>query len=122
MTCACFFCCDDYHAFGCACSVDSSCRGIFQYVDGLDIIGIDFAQVVAHHHTVYHVNGTSALGDRINAPDADSSTRARLEAQIPLRRLGTPEDCARVVEFLVTELSDYVTGQCIPVCGGFVAF
>lgn len=49
-------------------------------------------------------------------------TRARLEAQIPLRRLGTPEDCARVVEFLVTELSDYVTGQCIPVCGGFVAF
>ncbi|MSS71460.1 MAG: 3-oxoacyl-ACP reductase FabG [Candidatus Latescibacteria bacterium] len=49
-------------------------------------------------------------------------TRTRLEAQIPLRRLGTPEDCARVVEFLVTDLSDYVTGQCIPVCGGFVAF
>lgn len=48
--------------------------------------------------------------------------RARLEEQIPLRRLGTPEDCARVVEFLVTDLSDYVTGQCIPVCGGFVAF
>ena len=52
----------------------------------------------------------------------DPETRARLEAQIPLRRLGTPEDCARVVEFLVTDLSDYVTGQCIPVCGGFVAF
>jgi NAD(P)-dependent dehydrogenase (short-subunit alcohol dehydrogenase family) len=49
-------------------------------------------------------------------------TRTRLEAQIPLKRLGTPEDCARVVEFLVTDLSDYVTGQCIPVCGGFVAF
>ena len=49
-------------------------------------------------------------------------TRTRLEAQIPLRRLGTPEDCAKVVEFLVTDLSDYVTGQCIPVCGGFVAF
>jgi NAD(P)-dependent dehydrogenase (short-subunit alcohol dehydrogenase family) len=49
-------------------------------------------------------------------------TRARLEADIPLRRLGTPEDCAKVVEFLVTDLSDYVTGQCIPVCGGYVAF
>ena len=48
--------------------------------------------------------------------------RTQLEAQIPLRRLGTPEDCARVVEFLVTEQSDYVTGQCIPVCGGVVAF
>jgi NAD(P)-dependent dehydrogenase (short-subunit alcohol dehydrogenase family) len=41
-------------------------------------------------------------------------------ATIPLRRVGTPEDCAKVVEFLVTDLSDYVTGQCIPVCGGMV--
>ena len=49
-------------------------------------------------------------------------SRERLEPQIPLRRLGTPEDCAKVVEFLASDLSDYVTGQCIPVCGGFVAF
>jgi 3-oxoacyl-[acyl-carrier protein] reductase len=48
--------------------------------------------------------------------------RKRLEALIPLRRLGLPEDCAKVVEFLVTDLSDYVTGQVIPVCGGHVAF
>ena len=39
---------------------------------------------------------------------------------VPLGRLGTPEDCARVVEFLSTELSDYVTCQCISVCGGIV--
>ena len=49
-------------------------------------------------------------------------TRARLEPDIPLGRLGWPEDCAKVVEFLVTDLSDYVTGQCIPVDGGYVAF
>ena len=48
--------------------------------------------------------------------------RQSLEPQIPLRRLGTPEDCAKVVEFLATDLSSYVTGQCIPVCGGFVGF
>ena len=53
---------------------------------------------------------------------SDPETRARLEEEIPLRRLGLPEDCARVVEFLVTDLSAYVTGQCIPVCGGYVAF
>lgn len=51
-----------------------------------------------------------------------AEARARLEPDIPLRRLGMPEDCARVVEFLVTDLSDYVTGQCIPVDGGYVAF
>ncbi|MEX1018989.1 MAG: glucose 1-dehydrogenase [Litorilinea sp.] len=48
--------------------------------------------------------------------------RDRLLAQIPLGRMGMPEDCAKVIEFLVTDLSDYVTGQCIPVCGGYVAF
>jgi 3-oxoacyl-[acyl-carrier protein] reductase len=39
-----------------------------------------------------------------------------------LGRLGWPEDCAKVVEFLVTDLSDYITGQCISVCGGYVLF
>ena len=48
--------------------------------------------------------------------------RTRLESQIALGRLGMPEDCAKVVEFLVTDLSDYVTGQCISVCGGYVLF
>lgn len=38
--------------------------------------------------------------------------------QIPLRRAGTPEDVARVVLFLASELSEYVNGQVINVCGG----
>ncbi|MDR3262239.1 MAG: 3-oxoacyl-[acyl-carrier-protein] reductase [Tannerella sp.] len=38
--------------------------------------------------------------------------------QIPLRRGGTPEDVANVAVFLASELSSYVTGQVIPVCGG----
>jgi len=45
-----------------------------------------------------------------------------LEKKIPLGRLGYPEDVAKVVEFLVTDLSDYVTGQCISVCGGYMLF
>ena len=45
-----------------------------------------------------------------------------LEKTIPLRRVGTPEDCAKVVEFLVTDLSDYVVGQCIRICGGVLLF
>jgi NAD(P)-dependent dehydrogenase (short-subunit alcohol dehydrogenase family) len=63
------------------------------------------------------------LSSRAIAQGRDSEeTRSRLVAQIPLGRLGMPEDCAKVVEFLATDLSDYVTGQCIPVCGGYVAF
>jgi NAD(P)-dependent dehydrogenase (short-subunit alcohol dehydrogenase family) len=45
-----------------------------------------------------------------------------LTNEIALRRVGTPAEAAKVIEFLVTDLSDYVTGQCIPVCGGYVAW
>ena len=38
--------------------------------------------------------------------------------QIPLRRGGTPDDVADVCLFLAYELSSYVTGQVISVCGG----
>ena len=38
--------------------------------------------------------------------------------QIPLRRGGTPEDVANVAVFLGSDLSSYVTGQEIAVCGG----
>ncbi len=50
-------------------------------------------------------------------PGSIDSNRDR-SAQIALRRLGTVEDCAKVVEFLATDLSDYVTGAVIPVDGG----
>jgi 3-oxoacyl-[acyl-carrier protein] reductase len=39
---------------------------------------------------------------------------------VALRRLGTVEDCPKVVEFLATDLSDYVTGAVIPIDGGLV--
>jgi 3-oxoacyl-[acyl-carrier protein] reductase len=46
--------------------------------------------------------------------------KANISNQIPLRRLGTPDDVAEVVLFLCSESSSYVTGQVIPVDGGMV--
>ena len=40
------------------------------------------------------------------------------EEKIPLRRGGTPEDVADVCVFLGSDLSSYVSGQVISVCGG----
>ena len=37
---------------------------------------------------------------------------------IPLRRFGEAEDCAGVIAFLASDLSRYVTGECITVSGG----
>lgn len=46
--------------------------------------------------------------------------KADISKQIPLRRLGTPDDVAEVVLFLCSESSSYITGQVIAVDGGMV--
>ncbi len=38
--------------------------------------------------------------------------------KIPLKRAGTPEDVANLTVFLGSEMSAYITGQVITVCGG----
>jgi NAD(P)-dependent dehydrogenase (short-subunit alcohol dehydrogenase family) len=61
------------------------------------------------------------LTARIRKQAAERGMQSDKEVRrIPLRRMGEPEDCANVLEFLVTPLSGYVTGQCISVCGGAV--
>lgn len=51
---------------------------------------------------------TNALSDEVKAEWAK---------QIPLRRGGTPEDVANTATFLASDLSSYVSGQVIHVCG-----
>ncbi len=43
-----------------------------------------------------------------------------INAQIPLRRMGTPNEVAKVVKFLSSEDSSYITGQVINIDGGMV--
>jgi len=64
--------------------------------------------------------GTIATSrNRAQAAQRDIGTSGDLD-RIPLRRLGTEADCAGTLEFLASDLSGYVTGQCISVCGGRV--
>ncbi|MBK8249275.1 MAG: 3-oxoacyl-[acyl-carrier-protein] reductase [Gemmatimonadetes bacterium] len=46
--------------------------------------------------------------------------RLALSAQIPLERLGRPEDVAGAVLFLCSDLASYITGQVLVVDGGMV--
>jgi 3-oxoacyl-[acyl-carrier protein] reductase len=50
----------------------------------------------------------------------DEEVRQKLIEQIPLARLGLPEDVARCVNFLVSEKSSYITGQVINLNGGML--
>ncbi|MBU3263140.1 3-oxoacyl-[acyl-carrier-protein] reductase [Shouchella clausii] len=49
-----------------------------------------------------------------------SETKEQLLQQIPLAKLGEPEDIARVVRFLASDDAAYLTGQTIHVDGGMV--
>ena len=49
---------------------------------------------------------------------SDPGTRESLEGRTPMQRLGTPEDVAAVVEFLLSPEAGYLTGQNIVLDGG----
>jgi 3-oxoacyl-[acyl-carrier protein] reductase len=50
----------------------------------------------------------------------NDTQREALMANIPMKRLGKPEDVAKVVGFLCSNDADYLTGQIIAIDGGMV--
>lgn len=50
----------------------------------------------------------------------DEKVRERLIEQIPLARLGLPEDIANCVSFLVSDRASYITGQVLSINGGML--
>ena len=48
------------------------------------------------------------------------AVRTELERDIPMGRIGTPEELARAVVFLGSEMSSYVTGTMLAVDGGYL--
>jgi NAD(P)-dependent dehydrogenase (short-subunit alcohol dehydrogenase family) len=52
------------------------------------------------------------------APAYEGERMAQRASLVPLRRIGTPEDIANAVAFLVSEQASYISGQIIYVDGG----
>lgn len=111
----------------------SSQSGITTYDQGL-LAAYAAAKAAVTHYTRYLAAELGPKGIRANCLAPGVMLTARVAAQaaargigtdaeaakVPLRRLGQVEDCAGVLEFLATDLSQYVTGQVISVCGGAV--
>jgi len=62
----------------------------------------------------------SDVRNGMDLDDAIGKAYAHVLPQIPLGRVGEPEDVAKVVAFLCSSESDYMTGQAINVTGGFL--
>ncbi len=56
-----------------------------------------------------------------SAPAYEGQRMAQRAAMVPLRRVGTPEDVANAVGFLVSEEASYISGQVLYVDGGLSA-
>lgn len=111
----------------------SSQSGISTYKQGL-LAAYAASKAAVATYTRYLASEIGPHGIRVNCISPGVMMTARVAqavaargigtddelAQIPLRRFGQVDDCAGVLEFLVTELSRYVTGQVISVCGGAV--
>ena len=53
--------------------------------------------------------------------DQDPAMRAETIGNTPMKRIGTPEEVAKVILFLASDDASYVTGALVPVDGGFTA-
>lgn len=88
------------------------------------------AKAALHHLVHYAALELGPAGVRVNAvaPGFISTPRlrailpeemwARLAAGNPLRRVATPEDIAKSILFLVSDLAEYVTGNILTLDGG----
>ena len=50
---------------------------------------------------------------------ADEKALAKMISKVPLGRLGKPEEVSEMIAFLASDKADFITGQIIPVAGGW---
>ncbi len=80
-----------------------------------------FTKSVAREMARYGIRVNAVMPGLIDTPMARALREDILERkikEIPLRRMGRPQEVARAVIFLVSDDSSYITGACIQVDGG----
>lgn len=110
-----------------------SSAGLVAAPDG-HVAGYGVAKAAVQHYTRYLANEVGPSGIRVNCIAPGVIRTARIVAQtkdtgfvddaaldVPLRRQGEPDDIADVVQFLLSPLSSYVSGQVLAVNGGAVS-
>ncbi len=86
---------------------------------GMDgVLRVLAKEIGEHGITVNQVAPGWTISDNDRASGGES--QPEYEKSVPLRRRGTDQEIAHVVAFLASDLSSYITGAYLPVCGGNV--
>jgi NAD(P)-dependent dehydrogenase (short-subunit alcohol dehydrogenase family) len=93
------------------------------------VTGLTRAMALDHAHEGIRVNcicpsvtETELMAGVIAAQPDPAAYRQMRAAQIPLGRLGRPEDAAQMALFLASDESSWVTGAALPLDGGLSAY
>lgn len=62
---------------------------------------------------------TVAAVEKATAQGGDAKYNQKTTLDVPLRRSGKPEEVARLIAFLLSSESSYITGQSISIDGGW---
>jgi NAD(P)-dependent dehydrogenase (short-subunit alcohol dehydrogenase family) len=73
----------------------------------------------APHQVLVNAVAPGYIATELTFKNNSPADIAGIEARIPARRLGQPEEIARVVRFLCSEENTYLTGQVLTIDGGF---
>ncbi|MBH5372218.1 SDR family NAD(P)-dependent oxidoreductase [Bradyrhizobium glycinis] len=73
---------------------------------------------MAHDYAPHGVRVNAIAPGEIKTDMLSPDTEARLVPAIPLRRVGTPDEVAKVIFFLCSDAASYVTGAEVPINGG----
>ncbi|MBT5873817.1 MAG: SDR family oxidoreductase [Candidatus Latescibacteria bacterium] len=88
---------------------------------GMDgVLRVLAKEIGEHAITVNQVAPGWTLSDRDRSKVASTTESNPYIEAVPLRRRGEDQEIANVVAFLASDLSSFITGAYIPVCGGNV--
>ncbi|TWB93104.1 NAD(P)-dependent dehydrogenase (short-subunit alcohol dehydrogenase family) [Bradyrhizobium macuxiense] len=73
---------------------------------------------MAHDYAPHGIRVNAIAPGEIKTDMLSPDTEARLVPNIPLRRVGAPEEVAKVIFFLCSDAASYVTGTEMPINGG----
>jgi NAD(P)-dependent dehydrogenase (short-subunit alcohol dehydrogenase family) len=76
------------------------------------------AHLVKHHITINSIAPGPFESKMMAYRLDDPNSRAMVEASVPRKRIGSPEDIAGTVIFLASRAGAFTTGSIIPVDGG----